>query len=60
MDHIIPRIKFKNPMEADRMSNLQPVCTSCHRAKTKTDLKVLTRMGESRKSGSKRGDRGNG
>jgi 5-methylcytosine-specific restriction endonuclease McrA len=44
MDHIIPRAKFKNPMEADRMSNLQPICTSCHRAKTKTDLKVLSRM----------------
>jgi group II intron reverse transcriptase/maturase len=44
MDHIIPRAKFKNPMEADRMSNLQPICTSCHRAKTKADLKVLSRM----------------
>jgi 5-methylcytosine-specific restriction endonuclease McrA len=44
MDHIILRAKFKEPTEADRMSNLQPVCTSCHRAKTKTDLKVLSRM----------------
>jgi len=44
VDHIILRAKFKDPMEADRMGNLQPVCTPCHRAKTKTDLKVLSRM----------------
>ena len=44
MDHIIPRAQFKDVREADRMSNLQPVCSSCHRAKTKTDLKVLSRM----------------
>ncbi len=44
IDHIILRAKFKDPTEADRMSNLQPVCSSCHRAKTKTDLKVLSRM----------------
>jgi RNA-directed DNA polymerase len=44
MDHIKLRAKFKDPTEADRMGNLQPVCTPCHRAKTKTDLKVLSRM----------------
>ena len=44
MDHIILRAKFKDAREADRMKHLQPVCTSCHRAKTKTDLKVLSRM----------------
>ena len=44
IDHITLRKKFKDPMEADSMSNLQPICTSCHRAKTKTDLKVLSRM----------------
>jgi RNA-directed DNA polymerase len=44
MDHIKPRIRFKDPTEADSMDNLQPVCTPCHRAKTKTDLKVLSRM----------------
>ena len=44
MDHIIPRAKFKDPKEADRMDNLQLVCTPCHRAKTKSDLKVLSRM----------------
>jgi 5-methylcytosine-specific restriction endonuclease McrA len=44
MDHIKLRVKFKDPQEADRMDNLQPVCSPCHRAKTKTDLKVLSRM----------------
>ena len=44
VDHITPRARFKDTREADRMGNLQPVCTSCHRAKTKTDLKVLSRM----------------
>jgi 5-methylcytosine-specific restriction endonuclease McrA len=44
MDHIILRAKFKDPQEADSMDNLQPVCTPCHRAKTKTDLKVLRRV----------------
>jgi RNA-directed DNA polymerase len=44
IDHVIPRARFKNPMEADRMKHLQPICTSCHRAKTKADLKVLSRM----------------
>jgi group II intron reverse transcriptase/maturase len=44
MDHIIPRASFKDPTEADRMGNLQPLCTPCHRAKTKIDRKVLSRM----------------
>jgi 5-methylcytosine-specific restriction endonuclease McrA len=44
IDHRIPRAGFKDPTEADRMKHLHPVCTSCHRAKTKTDLKVLSRM----------------
>jgi RNA-directed DNA polymerase len=43
-DHIIPRKRFKDPKEADSMDNLQPTCTPCHRAKTKIDLKVLSRM----------------
>ena len=42
------------------MKHLQPICTSCHRAKTKTDLKRRAGCGESRKSGSKRGGWGNG
>jgi 5-methylcytosine-specific restriction endonuclease McrA len=44
MDHIKPRKRFKDPREADRMGNLQPTCTPCHRAKTKTDLRVLSRV----------------
>src|SRR6266849_8601916 len=44
VDHVIPRARFKDTTEADRMKHLQPICTSCHRAKTKTDLKVLSRM----------------
>ena len=45
VDHATkPRAGFKDKTEADRMKHLQPICTSCHRAKTKTDLKVLSRM----------------
>jgi RNA-directed DNA polymerase len=39
-----PRAQFKDKTEADRMKHLQPVCTSCHRAQTKVDLKVLSRV----------------
>ena len=44
VDHKIPRTRFKNPTDADRLANLQVLCTECHRAKTKSDLKVLSRM----------------
>ncbi len=44
MDHIRSRARFKDPTEADSMDNLQLLCTPCHRAKTETDLKVLSRM----------------
>jgi len=44
IDHIRPRARFKAPQEADRMGNLQILCTPCHRAKTQTDRKVLSRM----------------
>jgi RNA-directed DNA polymerase len=45
IDHATkPRAWFKNKTEADRMKHLQPICTSCHRVKTKVDLKVLSRM----------------
>src|SRR6266404_5700194 len=43
-DHIIARSRFKNPKDADRIGNIQIVCTNCHRAKTKNDLRVLSRM----------------
>ena len=44
MDHTIARKKFKAPTEADKLITQQLLCTECHRAKTKTDLKVLSRM----------------
>jgi RNA-directed DNA polymerase len=44
IDHPLPRARFKDKTEADRMKHLQPICTSCHRAKTQTDLKVLSRV----------------
>src|SRR5262249_20071448 len=44
VDHIILRVKFKNPTDADRLENLQVLCTNCHRAKTKIDRKVLSRV----------------
>ena len=44
VDHIKPRAKFKRLEDADNLGNLQVLCTKCHRAKTKTDLKVLRRM----------------
>jgi RNA-directed DNA polymerase len=44
VDHIRPRAQFKDPTEADSMDNLQPICQPCHRAKTKRDRKVLSRM----------------
>jgi RNA-directed DNA polymerase len=44
VDHIKARARFKNPEDADRMENMQVLCTECHRAKTKIDLKVLSRV----------------
>ena len=44
VDHIIPYARFKRPEDADRLENLQVLCTEHHRVKTKTDLKVLSRV----------------
>ena len=45
IDHATkPRAQFKDVKEADRMKHLQPICTTCHRAKTKSDLKGTSRM----------------
>jgi RNA-directed DNA polymerase len=44
VDHITPRKKFKDPRAADHMDNQQVLCTLCHRAKTKRDQEVLSRM----------------
>jgi len=44
IDHIVPRKKFKDVRAADHMDNQQVLCTLCHRAKTKKDQEVLSRM----------------
>ena len=44
MDHIKARARFKDSTDADKLENTQLLCTDCHRAKTKTDLKVLSRV----------------
>ncbi len=44
IDHIKPHRRFKYPQDADRIENQQILCTDCHRAKTKNDLEVLSRM----------------
>ena len=44
VDHITPRAAFKRHTEAERLGNLQVLCTTCHRAKTKSDQQVLSRM----------------
>jgi group II intron reverse transcriptase/maturase len=44
LDHIRARQRFKYPENADTLENTQLLCTECHRAKTKTDRKVLSRM----------------
>jgi 5-methylcytosine-specific restriction endonuclease McrA len=44
VDHIVPYARFKNPQDADRIGNVQILCTEHHRAKTKIDPKVLSRM----------------
>lgn len=43
-DHIILRAQCKNPTDADRLENLQGLCTHWHRAKTKIERKVLSRV----------------
>jgi hypothetical protein len=44
VDHIKARARFKDTTEANRLENYQVLCTECHRAKTKSDLKVLSRV----------------
>jgi RNA-directed DNA polymerase len=44
VDHIKARARFKDPEDADGMENMQVLCTRHHRAKTKIDLRVLSRM----------------
>ena len=44
VDHIVLRAKFKDPREADHLENQQILCHECHRVKTESDLKTLSRM----------------
>jgi RNA-directed DNA polymerase len=44
VNHIKAYARFKRVEDADRLDNMQVLCTNCHRAKTKTDLKVLSRV----------------
>jgi RNA-directed DNA polymerase len=44
VDHIVPLKASKDYKGANRMGQLQILCNDCHRAKTKSDLKVLSRM----------------
>jgi RNA-directed DNA polymerase len=42
LDHIRPRFRFNQPEgEADRKSNLQLLCQTCNREKTKRDLQAV-------------------
>jgi RNA-directed DNA polymerase len=43
-DHIVLRAKFKDPLEADHLDNYQILCNHCHRVKTESDLRTLSRM----------------
>jgi len=44
IDHMTPRAAFKRLTEAERLKNHQVLCTDHHRAKTKIDRQVLSRM----------------
>jgi 5-methylcytosine-specific restriction endonuclease McrA len=44
VDHIVLRANFKDPLEADHLTNQQILCNTCHRVKTESELKTLSRM----------------
>ena len=44
VDHKKLRTKFKDPLEADHLDNQQILCNDCHRVKTESDLRTLSRM----------------
>ena len=44
VDHITPRSRFKDQSLADNLNNLQVLCREHHTAKTKADLRVLSRV----------------
>jgi group II intron reverse transcriptase/maturase len=44
VDHIKPRSRFKHRVNADTQENLQTLCYPCHKQKTQTDRRVLSRV----------------
>jgi group II intron reverse transcriptase/maturase len=44
VDHRRPYRRFKLPVNANRMDNLQTLCIPCHNKKTKSDRQVESRM----------------
>jgi len=44
VDHKRPVRRFKKPVDANRMENLQTLCNQCHRIKTEKDRRMESRM----------------
>lgn len=44
VDHIRPVRRFKKPVDASRLENLQPICIECHRKKTESDRQMESRV----------------
>jgi hypothetical protein len=44
VDHIRPVKRFKRPVEANRLNNLQTLCLPCHKAKTQVDRQRESRV----------------
>jgi 5-methylcytosine-specific restriction endonuclease McrA len=37
VDHLNPVSRFKRPVDANRLDNLQTLCIRCHKQKTRSD-----------------------
>ena len=44
LDHIRPVRRFRRPVDANRLENLQTLCIPCHRVKTKVDQQRESRV----------------
>ena len=44
VDHKRPYRRFKRPIDANRLENLQALCATCHNKKTKSDQQAESRM----------------